>query len=258
MTGRYASRSSVSRRKAINEGKDANNPSEATIPNTKLADLPARQVADGMDCSQNNLAQTFTGANFTTGMVGKWHLSKISGGSVQDYVDEIELCGKFHIMYLHILGEYTLGIACETLEKTYTFTYFNMYTGFSDVEAMYPDNLDTSVTSGWSVDMHHNMEYVAYKSVEFIQANQNTDWFLYVNPTVPHGPSVDDAMDQDCRKTVDGDFSASITGWSVKGMTQEFGDDCVAYRADVRARAANSDNDDDLGAICKFTMNGFI
>lgn len=32
------------------------------------------------------------------------------------------------------------------------------------------------------------MEYVAYKAVEFITDNQNNDWFLYVNPTVPHSP----------------------------------------------------------------------
>lgn len=108
VTGRYASRSSLSRRTAIREGKNATNPVVASIPNTKLKDLAAAQVVDGMDCSQNNLAQTFTGANFTTGMVGKWHLSKLGSGgsiaSVQDYVDEIELCGKFHIMYLHLLG----------------------------------------------------------------------------------------------------------------------------------------------------------
>lgn len=59
-------------------------------------------------------------------------------------------------------------------------------------------------------------------------------------------------MDLDCRVTVDGNFTSSMSsGWSVIGMTAEHGDDCVAYRNDVKARAAGSGDDDDLGAICK-------
>ena len=41
---------------------------------------------------------------------------------------------------------------------------------------MYPDNLnDNSIgggsTQAWAAGIDHNMEYVAYKAVEFIEAN---------------------------------------------------------------------------------------
>ena len=114
---------------------------------------------------------------------------------------------------------------------------------------MYPDNFDG--TQGWDQGLHHNMEYVAYKAVEFIEDNAANDWFLYVNPTVPHGPSVEAAMDVDCRITTDGNFTESMAdGWSVVGMTKEHGDDCIAYRNDVKARAG-SNSDQDLGNICE-------
>ena len=54
-------------------------------------------------------------------------------------------------------------------------------------------------------------EYVPYKAVEFIQDNNGADWFLYMNPTAPHGPSIDEAFGVDCRSTVDGDFSDPAT-----------------------------------------------
>lgn len=207
VTGRYPTRSSLSRKTAKANGI---NPAAATIPNTKLQNVGT--VDDGQDCKVGNIAQAFKANNYTTGMVGKWHLTKVKGGSVADIVTEVQACG------------------------------------FTDVEALYPDNLD--LASGWSADVHHNMEYVAYKAVEFIEDNELNDWFLYVNPTVPHGPSVSDAMDLDCRVTVDGNYTDTMTsGWSVIGMTAEFNDDCVAYRNNVRLRANNSPNDEDLGAI---------
>lgn len=47
---------------------------------------------------------------------------------------------------------------------------------------MYPDNMDLG--TGWSTDVHHNMEYVAYKAVEFIEDNAADDWFLCKNANV--------------------------------------------------------------------------
>eukprot|EP00957_Ditylum_brightwellii_P204462 15339352-Ditylum_brightwellii.AAC.1 len=116
-----------------------------------------------------------------------------------------------------------------------------------DVEAMYPDNFQDFDT--WSSNIDHNMEYVAYKAVEFIEENADNDFFLYVNPTAPHSPDVLTAMSKDCRFTVDGDFRSTMsTGWSVEGMTKEFGDDCMLYRANVQERA-QSTSTHDLGSI---------
>ncbi|KAL9185694.1 hypothetical protein ACHAXT_003471, partial [Thalassiosira profunda] len=207
ITGRYASRSARSRNR--NDG-DAP-PADVSIPKTKLANTNA---ADGQDCSRGNLAQLFSQNNWTTGVVGKWHLSSMS--DLADVKLDVESCG------------------------------------FDDVEAMYPDNINNQ---SWVQDTHHNMEYVAYKAVEFIQDNNGHDWFLYMNPTAPHGPSIDEAFGVDCRSTVDGDFSDPATlghpgaGWDVPAMTEDFGGDCAAYRQNVRDRAGGSDTDADLGSI---------
>ena len=91
VTGRYASRSSHGRRRAQLSG--VNNPSEVTIPNTKLRDVPT--VADGQDCSTSNLAQVLKANVFKTGMVGKWHLtrSNFEGASIDDIRAAIIECG---------------------------------------------------------------------------------------------------------------------------------------------------------------------
>lgn len=192
--------------------RDNKHPVEATIPNTKLQDKG--KVEDGQDCSQSNIAQVFQKNGYVTGMVGKWHLTNANsvGGTVAAVKAEVEKCG------------------------------------FMDVGAMYPDNFDG--VGGWDDGLHHNMEYVAYKAVEFIENNTANDWFLYVNPTAPHSPDVADAFEVDCRMTTDGNFIDSMeNGWSVIGMTAEFEDDCVAYRNDVKERANGSLNSDDLGSI---------
>lgn len=92
LTGRYASRSSEGRHKAIRTG--AIDPSDASIGNTKLRDVP--DVPDGYDCSRGNLAQVFRGNGYATGMVGKWHLSKTKnlGNTVEDVKEEIRSCGE--------------------------------------------------------------------------------------------------------------------------------------------------------------------
>jgi len=133
--------------------------------------------------------------------------------------------------------------------------------GFEDVEAMYPDNMDPSKFQGWyDSSWSHNMEYVAHKAVEFIEDNQGEDWFLYMNPTVPHGPDVADAMTKPCLITPDGDFSTTnnpngvpeSTDWCVEGMTTPDADgncDCMAYRETIKTRAAGSLANEDLGSI---------
>ena len=60
---------------------------------------------------------------------------------------------------------------------------------------MYPDSLNEG--QFWTLDhggIHHNMEYVAHKAVQFIENNDQNDWLLYINPTVPHAPDIEPAM----------------------------------------------------------------
>ena len=131
---------------------------------------------------------------------------------------------------------------------------------FSTSASMWPENMSRQ----WD-GIEHNMEYVTYKAIEFIEdhADKDDDWFLYVNPTVPHPSSnVTRAIEVDCRVTIDGDYSIEgtanymPTGWSIEGMTKEFGDDCFAYRNTVKERVGDGsrggqDHNADLGSICK-------
>lgn len=70
ITGRYPSRSAISRRKNL-----ANDVSTVSIPTTKLQDVG--KVEDGNDCSSNNLAALFQQNSYATGMIGKWHLHSL-------------------------------------------------------------------------------------------------------------------------------------------------------------------------------------
>mmetsp|Transcript_26642 Transcript_26642/g.53379 ORF Transcript_26642/g.53379 Transcript_26642/m.53379 type:complete len:1010 (-) Transcript_26642:117-3146(-) len=223
VTGRYPSRSSHGRMQAQNTG--VTSPSDASIPNTKLRDILS--VTDGQDCTTSNLAQVLKANDFETGMVGKWHLSRTN--TVGDSID---------------------GVRAAINEC-----------GFNDVEAMYPDNMDPSKFQGWyDSSWSHNMEYVAHKAVEFIEDNVDKNWFLYMNPTVPHSPDVAEAMTKNCLITPDGDFSttnnpngvAEPTDWCVEGMTTPDADgncDCMAYRETIKTRAAGSVANEDLGSI---------
>lgn len=125
--------------------------------------------------------------------------------------------------------------------------------GFLNASAVYPDNLDAGAL------VSHNMEDVAKGAVDFIEENEGSPWFLYVNPTIPHGPDVSTAMNIDCQSTTtDPSGSGGVmfvegmtTGWSTPDGSQaeEFNGNCTSYRQSIRARASQSTSNDDLGSI---------
>jgi arylsulfatase A-like enzyme len=208
MTGRFPSRSSTSRRRSLNQGVDL---SYVTIPTTKLVDVdPSRGVEDGHDCTIGNAAAVFSANGYKTGVVGKWHLFNDGNDdyNYQAVQQEVRDCG------------------------------------FDFAEAIYKENLD----GDWAIDVTHNMEHVTAKAIEFIEDSvaDNKPFFLYLNPTVPHGSGdVTDALSSaDCRNTVEGFLGAEPD--IPFGMTADYAD-CRAYRQSVLDRGG--DNDKQAGAV---------
>jgi len=180
-----------------------------TIPSTKLKD-----VGDAKDCTENNLAAALKDAGYRTGMVGKWHLSKFDGNT------------------------YDYDAAVETVQAC----------GFDFVDALYIENMESNEDDFDNYNdgtFSHNMEFVTYEAINFINDNDGTKpFFLYFNPTVPHkSQSVLTALTKfTCRMTPREDEESDFM---IKGMTEEFGG-CEEYRANVIERA---DEDADLGSI---------
>jgi len=201
ITGRYASRSSYGR------SLDSRRNSEkrtVTIPRTKLEDVSG--VEDGNDCSAGNAAAVFQQNGYRTGVVGKWHLSESDRNAntfiYTDLQDEVRQCG------------------------------------FDYAEALYPENLSSGWTSQYE-NVNHNMEHVASRAIQFMDESINDfeePFFLYVNPTVPHGSGdVEEALTSgDCRDTVEGPLDNPPEIWysSINGYT----DDCGGYRQSVLDR----------------------
>jgi arylsulfatase A-like enzyme len=190
-------------------GKNEAQPSKVTIPTTKL---------EGGDCSSENLAQAFREEDYATGMVGKWHLSNINN------------------------DQYTYESSVDTVKGC----------GFDFVGGLYIENLaeDESEYSLYSDGtFSHNMEWITYEAINFIeeQAGSDTPFFLYFNPTVPHGSNdVKKALeDFSCQDTADQDFN-----WPgdedpfIPGMVEE---GCEKYRETVIQRSKGIDGD--LGKI---------
>ena len=208
ITGRYPSRSSYGRYQDRNSRVR-----DVKIPLTKLEDVQG--VDDPNDCSDNNLAALLKRNGYNTGMVGKWHLSNDRDNSGYDYDrirDDIKDCG------------------------------------FDFAEAIYKENM----WGGWNADNHatHNMEHITSEGIKFIQnaEEDQSPFFLYFNPTVPHSSSdVTDALEySDCKVTVEGTLSNPPD--IPFGMTADFNGDCRSYRQSVLERGGRND-DQMVGAV---------
>merc|ERR1712166_1536265 len=72
-------------------------------------------------------------------------------------------------------------------------------TGFDYADGFYIGNMDNACTKNKCADtigFSHNMEWVTSKGMEFIQSAKDASkpFFLYLNPTVPHSPDVEEAL----------------------------------------------------------------
>jgi len=203
ITGRYPSRSSYGRARDKDKNSDLR---DVRIPYTKLEDIQG--VADPNDCSENNVAALLQRNGYQTGLVGKWHLTSDDGGS------------------------YNYGRIRNDVKSC----------GFDFAEAIYKENL----WGDWNNDdVTHNMEHVTSEAIHFIESSveeEDTPFFLYFNPTVPHiSADVTDALKYaDCRVTVEGRLSNPPD--IPYGMTADFGGDCRGYRDSVLERGGFNDD----------------
>jgi arylsulfatase A-like enzyme len=113
----------------------------------------------------NNIAAAVQSCGYTTGMVGKWHLtpSNETGGNYGDaYTDQ----------------------QAQVRQS-----------GFDYVDGLYISNLNTCTDDCTSFT--HNMEWVTEKALEFMNGaiEASTPFFLFFNPTMPHTPHVKEALD---------------------------------------------------------------
>jgi len=208
LTGKNPGRSASSRDRATS---NSNDPHSVTIPTTKLSDIGGQN-----DCSEENLAQAFSGAGYRTAMFGKWHLTTIAD------------------------NDYTYDSATAIVQGC----------GFDTVKSLYIENLSNEggFNSYSDGTFSHNMEWMTYEAISFINATTaaNQEFFMYFNPTVPHSSNDVELAITDFACTDVGDPNYNWGGsdpW-IKGMSEDAG--CGAYRDSIVARAETSA---DLGKI---------
>lgn len=218
MTGRYASRSSYGREQHFNSVTR-----NVKIANTKLEDITT--VADGNDCTENNLAAAFSDGGYTTAMIGKWHLT--SSALLED-----------------MNGNYSYSEAQAEITKC----------GFEFAEAIYPENLNEK----WhDTTIDHNMEHLTARAIEFIDHAVNSGsspqpFFMYFNPTAPHaGGNVRTVLETfDCRNTVEGYVNLNLPYGEYTKYSNDV--DCSDYRQSVVTRGDSGGvpaTDKELGMI---------
>ena len=122
--------------------------------------------------------------------------------------------------------------------------------GFDFADAIYVENFGKKATMP---EVKHNMEWVTAEAINFINDTYNNNnaslpFFLYLNPTIPHGPSVLNSLQSDCLLT-SGEPLNSYP--QIKNMTVKDGvvKTCREYRDSVFKRGGISANVKKLGLI---------
>jgi len=198
LTGRYPSKSKSARAAVDSEGCTKSNDEftnlagsvvSVTVPNCKLA------RADKLD----NVQTALQGEGYSTFMVGKWHLAASDAG-----------LGKKEAAWLPTDTAYPAAVQATKA------------TGWTDAGGLYIDNLND-----YDLGFSHNLEWMTAAAVGFIEQahSEGKPFFLYMNPTAPHTPSISDAMDMDITSTPEGE---------VEDPLEQSG---MPTRAEIRAQA---------------------
>eukprot|EP01084_Bolivina_argentea_P067819 123444_1 len=158
LTGRYPSRSAYAQSKTLSTSSGYDG-TRVSIENVKLSQYG--------DDSINNLQHVLQTNDYSTGMVGKWHLMTPddNGHNYECYrVDQ----GADEILY----------DVCKDILKTQ---------GFDFVDGYYHENIHPN-----NPDYSHNPEWMVSVSQEFIDVSieEEKPFFLYFSTTLAHVPNI--------------------------------------------------------------------
>jgi len=157
-----------------------------------------------------NIPAALKAAGYRTGVTGKWHLQDAGNQATFPSYSESQT----HIQE----------------------------SGFDYADGIYVENMNDGKFAGTGT-FTHNMEWMTEKAVEFIEGTPASQpFFLYFNPTVPHVPSVLDALNGACTDSPNGNLPGEP---QVVGMTT--GTTCAAYRSTVKSRGGTKEAD--LGSV---------
>jgi arylsulfatase A-like enzyme len=218
MTGRYPSRSALSRQRQ----SDVAVLQTVTIPMTKLQD--SARVQDGNDCSANNLAAILSQNSYATGMMGKWHLYNAGRNETYDYT------------------------AIQAAVRS---------CGFGTAEAVYHENLNDDWTNNGEFSHNMEYVTAKAIDFINSSVDNNQEFFLYFNPTAPHnsGDVYEALTELSCLAAPEGTLAEEPV---VPGMTEGVGCDAYRQTVVDRANGVYSNAvlgaiwvDDAVGALVK-------
>ena len=162
--------------------------------------------------SEGNLARDLKAAGYTTGLIGKWHISDYNIGGVdfksgfQNHHEKTGTGGElrpFQLVasYFPETADYGDPAVQRALERIYEAMRQKVLaaSGFDVVDRFYFANY-----GGLPMPEHmkvHNLEWQTEGALEFIENNKDTPFFLYFSITAPHGQYFQDWMQKDWRAT---------------------------------------------------------
>eukprot|EP00484_Ammonia_sp_Unknown_P013894 CAMPEP_0197072120 /NCGR_PEP_ID=MMETSP1384-20130603/209934_1 /TAXON_ID=29189 /ORGANISM="Ammonia sp." /LENGTH=1656 /DNA_ID=CAMNT_0042510935 /DNA_START=66 /DNA_END=5037 /DNA_ORIENTATION=- len=227
LTGRYPSRSKFAISNTILSIGGAYDGTDVTLQNSKLL----------MEDNDVNLAQLMKAANYSTGMVGKWHLSDHDTDNGYNYG-----CKSLLTMPNSMLYDNCLQVVRDA--------------GFDFVASLYISNLKENEYYS------HNPEWMLHEAQSFIRESvlDHKPFFLYSAFTLTHSPDVQIALAQytelqSPKGTLKGDEVPTGTGMKSRAeIMAQVNIDCVGFTSDSKVTECAADIwiDDALGAMVNF------